>query len=129
MNAAVGPLSTAPSTIGETATTGAAASRSAAAMPGTARIGRIEMIGLLGPMTIASAAAIASRTAAGTVAASMPRVLDAVDGPGGPLADHERLEVVPRAAGEHARADRLVAHRQHARADAEAGGQLGRAPR
>ena len=41
-------------------------------MPGTARIGRIEMTGFDGPMTIARAAAIASSAAGGGEAASTP---------------------------------------------------------
>ena len=55
MNAAVGPLSTSPPTIGLTATTGAAAASERVVDAGTASIGAIEAIGLEGPMTIARA--------------------------------------------------------------------------
>ena len=69
MNALVGPLSTWPPTIGDTATTGAGATRSASAIPATLRIGRTDTIGFDGPMTIARAPAMASSTAAGALAA------------------------------------------------------------
>ena len=73
MNAAVGPLSTSPPTIGLTATTGAGAAISASRMPGTARIGAIETSGLEGPITIARAPAIAASTSALGRACSAPR--------------------------------------------------------
>jgi hypothetical protein len=73
MNAAVGPLSTSPSTIGLTATTGAVALASASWMPGTARIGAIEANGLDGPITIALAPAIAASACSLAFARSAPR--------------------------------------------------------
>ena len=58
-NATVGPFNERPPTNGLTATTGAGAARSASRIPGSARIGPIEMTGFDGPITIASASAIA----------------------------------------------------------------------
>ena len=81
MNGSVGPLTIAPPTTGETATTGAGAARSASARPGTARIGRIEITGFDGPTTIARAAAIASSAAAGGLAASTPSYSTPSTGP------------------------------------------------
>ena len=60
MNASVGPLSTCPPTSGETATTGAGQPRSASRIPGTARIGPIEITGLDGPTITARAPASAA---------------------------------------------------------------------
>lgn len=62
MNAAVGPLTTSPSTSGLTATIAAGLSFSADLSSGIARMGPIETIGLEGPMTIACAVAMAWRT-------------------------------------------------------------------
>ena len=62
MKGSVGPFTVRPPTKGLTATTGAAAARSASRIPGTARIGPIEITGFEGPITIASAPAIASST-------------------------------------------------------------------
>ena len=129
MKAAVGPLSTSPPTIGETATTGAAAARSASVMPGTSRIVRIEMTGFDGPRTMARAPAIASSTACGRAGRLDPLQLDAVDGPLAALADHELLEGHPAPAGQDARAHRLVGHRQHAGAQARAPRSARRWPR
>ena len=61
-NAAVGPLSTSPPTKGLTATTGAEVATSASCIPGSARIGPMEITGFEGPITTASAEAIASST-------------------------------------------------------------------
>ena len=72
MNSAVGPLSTAPPTMGETARTGAGASMSASQRPGSSRIGPIEITGFDGPMMIARALAIASSTSALGLASSIP---------------------------------------------------------
>jgi hypothetical protein len=74
-------LTTAPSTSGETATTGAGLARSASRIPGTPRIGPIEITGLDGPITIARAEAIASSTSGGGAAASMPRSSTPSTGP------------------------------------------------
>ena len=92
MNAAVGPFSTSPPTIGLTATTGASAARSASWMPGTARIGAIEASGLDGPITIALARAIAASTSALGTRLLGAAVLEPLEHAGGPLADHELLE-------------------------------------
>jgi hypothetical protein len=81
MNAAVGPLTTSPPTMGETATTGAAVARSASAIPGTSRIGRIEMTGFDGPMTTARAVAIAWSAAAGGAASAAPSKATSSTGP------------------------------------------------
>ena len=61
-----------PPTTGETATTGAGAARSASAMPGTARMGPMEITGLEGPTMMARAAATAASASAGTVASAAP---------------------------------------------------------
>ena len=98
------------------------------AHPGTARIGPIEITGFDGPITIARAPEIASSTSADGAASLDPVEGDVVDGPCGALADHELLESVPVAARPHARADRLVAHRQDARADADRAPRAARAP-
>ena len=82
--------------------------------------GAIEMTGFDGPMTIARARRRSPRAPpAGARAASMPCELDAVDRPLAALADHELLEGHPAPARQHARAHRLVGHRQHARAQPE----------
>ena len=73
MNASVGPLSTSPPTIGETATIGAGLSSMAWRISGTASIGPIEITGLDGPMTIAVAVASASRISGVGSASSTPR--------------------------------------------------------
>ena len=72
-NASVGPFTDLPPTNGLTATTGAGAARSASRIPGSARIGPIEMTGFDGPITIASASAIAWSTASDGRARSSPR--------------------------------------------------------
>src|SRR4051812_48836270 len=81
MNGSVGPLTIAPPTTGDTPTSGAGDARSAGAIPGTARIGRIEITGFDGPTTIARAAAIASSAAAGGEAASTPAYSTPSTGP------------------------------------------------
>ena len=71
-----GPLSATPPMMPLIAATGVPrdrASASASRIPGRARIGPIETIGLDGAMTIASAASIASRTSTVARALSMPR--------------------------------------------------------
>ena len=117
-NGAVGPLSTSPRTNGLTATTGRGRRPAPRACPATARIGPIEMTGLLGPMTTASASAIASATSGVIVACSAPRTsIRPTSGRRAlpPRADHPLLERRPVDPG----ADGLVAHRQHAGGDAE----------
>src|SRR3954471_7397309 len=84
MNGSVGPLTIAPATTGDTPTPGAAAARIAAAIPGTARIGRIEMTGFDGPTTIARAEAIAASASAGGDAASTPAYSTPSTGPAPP---------------------------------------------
>ena len=79
MNLSVGPLTTSPATNGLTATTGASAPAIASRIPGTARIGPIEITGFEGPMTIASAAASAASASGVAVAASIPSQLDPLD--------------------------------------------------
>ena len=81
MKMSVGPLSTAPCTSGETATTGASVARSASAIPPTARIGPIEITGFDGPITTALALAIASSTSGDGVAGPAPEHLDALHRP------------------------------------------------
>ena len=128
-NGSVGPLTERPPTNGLTATTGAGAPRSASLMPGRARIGPIEMTGFEGPITIASASATACRTASDGGARSRPRSSTPSIGPRGPLDDHELLEGQPAPARLHPGRDRLVAHRQHARAHAQRLHHRLRAPR
>ena len=87
--------------------------------PGTARIGRIEMIGFDGPITIASARAIASsdlRRRLGRVDAVERDVLDRS---GAAVEDHELLERAPADVGQHTRGDRRVGHRQDPRSQPE----------
>src|SRR4051794_13245159 len=72
MNGSVGPLTTLPATIGETATTFAGAAAIASRTPGTARIGPIEITGFEGPMMMARAEAIASSVSGGGEAALVP---------------------------------------------------------
>ena len=120
MNDAVGPLSTSPPTIGLTATTGAAAPVSASRMPGTARIGAIEASGLDGPITIARAPAIAASTCSLGSRLLGAAELQALDRPGGAVADHELLKGAPALDAADPRAHGVVAHRQHARAHADA---------
>ncbi len=67
-----GPFSARPPTIGLTATLGTLRRSSAALMSATARIGQIEMNGLLGAITITSAASIASSTPGAGVAVASP---------------------------------------------------------
>ncbi len=73
MNFSVGPLTALPATNGLTATTGAPDAAIASRIPGTERIGPIEITGFDGPTTIASAAASASRTSSVGAARSSPR--------------------------------------------------------
>ena len=70
--AAAGPRRAWPATIGLTATTRSRRAATAARIPGTARIGSIEMNGLDGAITTTSAAAIASSTPGAGRAASAP---------------------------------------------------------
>ena len=72
MNFSVGPLTALPATKGLTAITGASAAAIASRIPGTDRIGPIEITGLDGPTTIASAPASASRTSGVGAAWSSP---------------------------------------------------------
>src|SRR2546430_838012 len=62
MRAPAGPLTAAPPTIGLTPTTGAVVERSASTMPGTARIGPMEVTGLEGQTMTTSAVWIDSTT-------------------------------------------------------------------
>ena len=80
-NASVGPLIARPPTNGLTATTGAGAARNASRIPGSERIGPIEITGLDGPITIASASAIAWSTASEGGARSSPRSSTLSTGP------------------------------------------------
>ena len=80
-NGSVGPLIERPPTNGLTATTGAGAARSASRIPGRARIGPIEITGFEGPITIASASAIAWSTASDGARALDPAQLHALDRP------------------------------------------------
>src|SRR5580693_4560563 len=84
MNASVGPLTTAPATSGLTATTGAGLSLIAVLMPGTARIGPIEMTGFDGPITIARAMASAVSISGVGLALSAPRKSTSWTGPAPP---------------------------------------------
>ncbi len=70
--ASAGPLTARPPISGLTATHGAVRDSSAARMPGTARIGPIEITGLDGPITMASAASSASSTSGVALAAAIP---------------------------------------------------------
>ena len=73
MNAAVGPFSTSPPTIGLTATTGALAAASASRIPGTARIGPI--------LAVPGVAAAIARSPAPVVAVSPIVGGQAIKGP------------------------------------------------
>ena len=110
----VGPFSTSPSTNGLTATTGARASFSASVIPGTARIGPIEMTGFDGPITIASAAAIASRTSRRRPCVLDPAQLDRLSAPAARSLIMNSWNGCQSPLRLHPGADRLVAHRQHA---------------
>ena len=125
MQAAVGPLSTAPPTIGLTATTGAGACASASVIPGIARIGPIEITGLDGPTMMARAVARAARTSRVGAAAPAPSKRMSSIGPVPRRADHELLQAGLPAAGAHAGPDRHIRHREDAGVlDAERQGQL-----
>ena len=78
-NSSVGPLTARPPTNGLTATTGAVRPATASRMPGSARIGPIEITGFDGPITIASASASAASTSGVGRARSMPAQLHALD--------------------------------------------------
>src|ERR1700712_1781377 len=104
MKASVGPLTARPPTNGLTATTGAWVACRASVMPGTARIGPIEMIGFEGPMRIASA---------GGRPPVDPAALAGLDRRRRAVHDHELLERPPARRRAHVGADRGVAHRQH----------------
>ena len=86
---------------------------SASRMPGSARIGPIEITGLDGPITIASACRSASRTASLGRASRAPQ-LHALHRPARSLDDHELLEGQRCAHARPPRCHRLVGHRQHA---------------
>ena len=92
---------------------------SASLIPGTARIGPTLAIGFDGPITIASASAITRSTSGVTRALSTPRNSTPSSSGSDVLLDQVLLEVTPFALGADVRLDRLVAHRQHRRADAE----------
>ena len=85
----------------------------------SARIGPIEITGLEGPITIASARRERLEHLGRRARVLDAAQLDVLDRPGRALADHELLERVPGPARLHVGAHRLVAHRQHARLDAE----------
>ena len=68
----MGPFSDRPPTNGLTATTGAGAPATASRIPGSARIGPIEMTGFDGPITIRSQEASAARTSSVGRARSTP---------------------------------------------------------
>ena len=93
-------------------------------MPGTARTGAIEASGLDGPITIARARAIASSTAAVGRACSAPRNSSPSTGPAARSRIMNSWKLRQPAGPRDPRAHGLVAHRQHARAHAEARGQL-----
>ena len=99
MNFSVGPLTARPATSGLTAITGAPAAAIASRMPGTERIGPIEITGLEGPTTIASAAASASRTSGVGRARSRPSNLDSLDRRLRPVDDQELLQPAPAVRG------------------------------
>ena len=77
------------------------------------RIGPIEITGFEGPITIASAAAIASRTSGVGAALGDPLDLDRLDLGLGVLGDQELLQAAPALGGLDLGAHRLLAHRQH----------------
>ena len=92
--------------------------RSASRIPGSASIGPIEMTGFDGPITIASASAIACSTASDGGARSRPRSSTASIGPSArsTIMNSWKGSVRPRAPTQVETG--CVAHRQHARAHA-----------
>ena len=124
MNAAVGPLSTSPPTIGLTATTGArAAARLAHAGHGEDRADRDDRVRGADHDRARARDRVEHLGRAGAASDALENSTSST-GPAAALADHELLERQPAPARAHARAHRLVAHRQHARADAERVAQL-----
>ena len=124
MNWSVGPLSTAPRTSGETATTGAGVPAQRLADPRHRedrpdRDHRVRRADHDRPRAVQRVERV-RRGARRRRAAH----LDALHRPLRALADHELLEREPLAAGVDPRAQRVVGRRQHARGDAERRAQL-----
>ena len=115
MKRSVGPLSTAPRTSGETATTGASVARSASAIPPTARIGPIEITGFDGPIRTARARRDRVEHLRRRRRRAGAEHLDALDRPRAPLADHELLEAEPAPRARTCVRTGGVGRRQHAR--------------
>ena len=85
---------TSPATKGLTASTGAAAELISSLIPGTARIGPIEMTGFDGPTTIASAPSIAAWISGVIDASPMPA--SSIPSIGGPARSWTRYSWNPR---------------------------------
>ena len=119
MNASVGPLTARPPTSGLTATTGAGAAAIASRIPGTARIGPIEITGFEGPTITTSALGDRRQHLGGRARVGDPLELDASIG-ASPWS-RIRNSCSPRQpAGVRTRVrTRLLAHRQDRARDAE----------
>ena len=121
MNAAVGPLRISPPTIGLTATTGA---RRADAAPRACRgrrgSGRSRRAGWTGrSRSRARSRSPRAPRALGSRPASAPRSSRPSTVPSARLADHELLKGAPAGGRADPGAHRVVAHRQHPRAQAD----------
>ena len=119
MNASVGPLTECPATSGLTAITGPLLARTASRRPGSASSGPIEITGFDGPITTASAAAIASSVSAVGVAFCDPLELDRLDRALTLVDDQELLQAATALRRGDEGPHRLLAHRQHPRCYAE----------
>ncbi len=100
MNASVGPLIARPATNGLTATTGAGESAIASRMPGTARIGPIEITGLEGPITIRSDLRKRCEDFGRRACVGQALDLDALDRRLALVEDQELLKPAPAGGGE-----------------------------
>ncbi len=118
-NASVGPLTARPPTSGLTAITGASAAAIASRIPGTARIGPIEITGFEGPMTIVRRGGDRREDLGRRGRGRDPVELDALDRRLAVVEDQELLQPAAPRGGQDAGADRLFAHGQHRRRDAE----------
>jgi hypothetical protein len=118
--------------MGLTATTTAAVSINASLMPGTARIGPTDVMGLDGHTITASAARMASTTPGGGASRIRARVAHLAHVHLGSIADEILLKVEPAIGPEDARPHRLIRHRQHGGLHAEPvrdrAGHLGQHP-
>ena len=124
MKASVGPLTARPPTSGLTATTGPGAAAIASRIPGTARIGPIEITGFEGPTITTSALGERREDLGGRARLGDPVELDPLDRRLRVVEDQELLQPPPARRGPHPRADRLLGHRQHRGVRAQRAGDL-----